>query len=155
MTTRAESFDDPLNPNRSFSLVTADHWSDVTNGLPLTANAFVCLLAWDATERTHEEVYKVAECVLHAGARFICTWGTDCERVHDLIDDAVIGQEGGDIDPIWTTWHDDETLEETIDFVLTTISPAERFTAAEQNVVAVTIASRQYSETIRNTFRSG
>jgi hypothetical protein len=30
---------------------------------------------------------RIAEAFLKQGVRYVCTWGTDCERVHDIFDE--------------------------------------------------------------------
>jgi hypothetical protein len=52
------------------------------------------------------------------GADMIATIGSDCEEVHDRIDDILIGDGSTDEGRfIVTTWHKDETLEDVIEFV--------------------------------------
>jgi hypothetical protein len=44
----------------------------------------------------------------------VCVIGEDCERVHDVIDELVVGDGSSDRPegPITTTWHTNETLTE-------------------------------------------
>ena len=49
---------------------------------------FICLLAWDAAAVAAEEISKVASRLLAAGCVYICAWGSDCSRVHDIFDEA-------------------------------------------------------------------
>jgi hypothetical protein len=58
----------------------------------------------------------VAECI-ESEVQLICVVGADCERVHDVIDDFIVGDgsstKGFDL---VTTWHADETIAEVRDF---------------------------------------
>lgn len=47
----------------------------------------------------------------------ICVVGDDCERVHDIIDELIVGDGSvGRNDSPVTTWHDNETLADVRDF---------------------------------------
>ncbi|MCB0346198.1 MAG: hypothetical protein KDD66_13860, partial [Bdellovibrionales bacterium] len=48
---------------------------------------FVCLLAWDASAVTVDDISNLAVQLLKAGAAYFVCWGPDCERVHDIIDE--------------------------------------------------------------------
>jgi len=52
----------------------------------------------------------VSECV-RSQVRLVCVVGPDCERVHDVIDELIVG-DGSSTDgyDLITTWHTDETI---------------------------------------------
>src|SRR5687767_7300718 len=66
--------------------------------LMLPSSNFACLLAWDARAASDAEIATLARKLLDAGAAYVCTWGPDCERVHDIIDAELIEPDRG-----WTT----------------------------------------------------
>jgi hypothetical protein len=82
--------------------------------------------------------------LLDAGCVYFCCWGPGCERVHDIIDEEdskdglpVVDNES----TIMTTWHDDESLEESVWFALNVASPDDRFFDDCKSVVAVCIGN--------------
>ena len=59
--------------------------------LSLTTPRFVCFIAWDARNASVDEISRVAVCLLRQGAVYVCAWGPNCERVHDIIDEEHVG----------------------------------------------------------------
>ncbi|WP_449240162.1 DUF7684 family protein [Devosia neptuniae] len=58
----------------------------------------------------------VADCI-SSNVRLICVLGPDCERVHDVIDEIIVGDgSGAEGQDITTTWHTDETVAEVREF---------------------------------------
>jgi len=56
--------------------------------------------------------------VLPQGLAYFSTWGPDCERLHDLMDETIVECElaEGTAPFLMTTWHADESLEEALEF---------------------------------------
>tara|TARA_R110002072_G_scaffold302737_1_gene488160 strand:+ start:88 stop:600 length:513 start_codon:yes stop_codon:yes gene_type:complete len=89
---------------------------------------FVCLLVWDAATESVEQISRVAEHLLESGCVYVCAWGTGCERVHDIFDETIVGdgtQESPDAFHVFTSWHDDEPLDDAIWFFLRSAFPDE------------------------------
>ena len=62
----------------------------------------------------HDELLKD---LINAKVHLFCTVGKDCELWHDIMDEIIVGD--GTVEnnfDMVTTWHNDETLEEVIDF---------------------------------------
>ena len=59
--------------------------------LSLTTPQFVCLIAWDVRSVSVDEISRVAVGLLRQGAVYVCAWGPDCERVHNIVDEAHVG----------------------------------------------------------------
>ncbi|MDP9225010.1 MAG: hypothetical protein M3P18_14420, partial [Actinomycetota bacterium] len=58
------------------------------------------------------------------GCEYVCAWGTDCGRVHDLFDDAYVGLTTYSSPPLMiSTSHADETLPEALYFALSRAFP--------------------------------
>lgn len=96
----------------------------ISTSLKVSAQHFVCLLAWDCEQETVDEISRVAEVLLGSGCVYFCTWGGGCERVHDIIDEII----SADPDPasdsnVMTTWHDNETLDDALWFFLRCTNP--------------------------------
>ncbi len=76
---------------------------------------FVVAVVASATDVSAGEIDDFAEALLEQGAAYVCAWGPDCERVHDIFDEAFVGSEGlGREQFVMTTWHDGEVLEEAL-----------------------------------------
>jgi hypothetical protein len=75
---------------------------------------FVLLLATDATKLSDEQILRAAEQIIPAGLTYLCAWGPDCERVHDLFDRIKWPYEETTQNPlqklIMTSWHAKESL---------------------------------------------
>ena len=115
----------------------------------LGSKHFGCLLIWDATSATADDIYRVAEPLIRAGCVYFVCWGPDCEWVHDTIDE---------LDPyfesskgvIMTTWHNEQPLEETIWFFLNTMWPDAAFENSFEASVAVVIGSNEWASRVRD-----
>ena len=71
---------------------------------------------------------RAAQALVREGARYVCTWGTDCEAWHDAVDlaEALLNREAGvagDDDCsrqdgifVMTTWHAWDPLEDAMHF---------------------------------------
>jgi len=73
----------------------------------------------DAIDLPTDNLAEVAAAALDAGLAYVCAWGPDCARVHDVFDDVIIEREiesGGGDDTIMTTLHSSESLEEAASF---------------------------------------
>lgn len=68
------------------------------------------------------------EHVLAQGAVYVAAWGPECETVHDVFDETIVGPlgEGGGTEDtvVLTTWHPDESLEDALAFFLGPAYPA-------------------------------
>jgi hypothetical protein len=88
------------------------------------ARNHVLFLAVDATGVDDETIATFADQALAQGAAYVCIWGPDCERVHDIFD-RTIGGQGSDEDDdlVTTTWHADDTLDEALWFAVFVACP--------------------------------
>ena len=59
---------------------------------------------------------QFVENCLRDHVELIAVVGDGCEAVHDLIDEIVVDDGSDESRFIMTTWHDDESLEETLEF---------------------------------------
>jgi len=77
--------------------------------------------------------------LLRQGCVFACAWGRDCEKVHDAIDYAAIEADAlaGSDDVVLTTWHTDESLDETLYFAVFSAWAAASYESTTQAVVAI------------------
>ena len=121
--------------------------------LSLASSGFVCLIAWDARSATLDEITEFARRLLQAGVVFVCAWGPDCERVHDIVD----AEREGSTPPsavdrvVMTTSHDNESLAEALRFALVAW-PHEGYEEHCRSTLGVAIGSPSWAAEIRNAF---
>lgn len=89
--------------------------------------SWVLLLAADTFRFSVDEMSDLASAALDADVAYVCTWGPDCERMHDAIDEviairAVMENKTAEFH-VMTTWHDDDTLADTLDFAFRSAMP--------------------------------
>ena len=127
---------------------------DLPRELSVSTARFVCLIAWDAQAAGTEQISAVARRLLDGGAVYVCAWGPDCERVHDIIDEQHVGlvPKSTVRSVVMTTWHDDESLEETLGFVLTAAIPDEAYAEECGSTLGISIGSSQWAAEIRRAF---
>ena len=125
---------------------------DAPEALALQGSFFGCLLAWDATHTTDESILTLARRLLTAGCVYICCWGPDCERVHDLIDQAHCDLNPSTGSVVMTTSHAEESLTEALWFLLNVAWPDPAFEDGCGSSVGIAIASGQWAAEIRAAF---
>lgn len=121
------------------------------SGLELPGESFVLLLACDAREIADGALTGFANSMIGRGIAYLCAWGPDCERVHDLFDLALVRREieGGRERPhVMTTWHSDESLDEALWFMMFSAYPDEAFADTCGVDLAVSVASDEWGEHI-------
>lgn len=82
---------------------------------------------------------------------YFCSWGPDCERLHDIVDEVLVGDDIGEQkfagpqsgDVIMTTWHAKHRLEDAIDFFATCAVPTDGF-APDSDFRVVTCVSNEH-----------
>ena len=117
--------------------------SDLELSLQLGSNRFICLIAWDATEVSSNDIGAFIGALLDQGAVYFCCWGPGCERVHDIADEEVQvkGVEKHTDSVIMTTWHENEELAEALEFSLQAAEPDEAFASGCAAVLAISVGS--------------
>lgn len=127
---------------------------DVPDRIALSSSRFVCLIAWDASQSSVEDMVRVARKVLDSGAVYVSAWGSGCERVHDIFDEVVVesGLSEDDDSVVMTTWHDDEPLSEAIWFVLRNTWPAAGYQEGCDATLGLSIGSPTSAKEIRSAF---
>ncbi len=117
---------------------------------------FACLLAWDTRTCNDEAILAAANHLLDRGLVYFCAWGPDCERVHDLVDRAIVLRELRDNReyPIMTTWHQDETLTDALWFFLNAAYPDESFEATFKSRLAISVGNHEWAREIQTQLGS-
>ena len=112
---------------------------------------FIACLAIDGTEATDVEIKTIALDLMRAGCTYICCWGPDSERVHELID-----QEDAELHPAgpWnrTTWQNDVPLAEALWFSINSAWPDTKFEEATHAVVGISFNHPEWFEEITEAY---
>jgi hypothetical protein len=128
-------------------------WPAVIN---IPSVRFRMFVAVDATGVTADLIGEFVHAALSQGMVYLCAWGSDCERVHDVADEVIVADSIGERrfvqseerDTIMTTWHD-ETLDEALDFFANWSIPSGRFEAGSDYWLAVIVGNPEWAATIR------
>ena len=134
------------------ALPAALDWSD------LHQQKFVCLCVMDASLVSNDALGAFCSQLVDRGCAYFCVWGPDCERVHDIMDARVVGDNPPetDIGCLMTTWHARESLAEAIDFFLTCTVPDEEYAPAGCPFgLAVVIGSPDWATEVEQHLRRG
>jgi hypothetical protein len=126
--------------------------------LALPANRFALFLAADTSGIPVNEIYDPLEALQRSGLVYLCCWGPDCERVHDLADEAQVQLElAGELSSegvIMTTWHADESLASALWFFTSSAQPDERYTEGCDSAIAVVVNNASWSESVMRYLRN-
>ena len=109
----------------------------------------------DARAIASEKIGHAAAALLTRGLASLCTWGPDCERVHDIFDEVEVernlDRETDDV--IMTTWHAKDTLEEALRYFVHVAFPADGYLKECRDWIVAPIASREWEKEIRRAMR--
>jgi hypothetical protein len=85
----------------------------------LPAKPLILFIAGDFSALSPDDIGRTAEKFLDKGLRYLCAWGPDCKRVHDIFDEVYVGDGN---EPykfnLMTTWHADDSFGEALWFFL-------------------------------------
>jgi hypothetical protein len=82
-----------------------------------TANVTKIILHCPIEDRS--TLPELVETWITRGISLIAIHGEECESVHDLVDELIVGDGSNDGRFIVTTWHENEPLEDVIQFAET------------------------------------
>lgn len=119
---------------------------------------FVTLLVWNADGQSSETVAVVLEELFARGASYLCAWGSDCERVHDIADeaDAYPSDVASPDEAVrMTTWHAGEELGETVDFFLRYTEPDAFYTRSTKASLVLCIGPEDLAAKTHQLLRDG
>ena len=116
-------------PEKVFYLCSANSMENLADTTTLSTANFGLFVAMNANGVADDSILRGAKKLFSRGLACLCTWGPDCERVHNLFDVAArdINSElsGGDV--IMTTWHSGVSMEEALWFFVHTAFVTEKF----------------------------
>jgi len=64
-----------------------------------------------------EQRARITSDIVESRCQYALTFGHDCELWHDLIDETCVGDGTTDERFLMTTWHDDEPIDDVVDFL--------------------------------------
>jgi hypothetical protein len=128
----------------------------------LPSNRFRLFVAADITDVSVDAITEFASAALSRGMVYLCAWGRDCERFHDVVDEVVVEDELGERrfvgptanDAVMTTWHENETLEEALDFFTTLAVPTDGFAADSTFRLVICLENPDWAETATRVLQS-
>lgn len=136
---------------RDLFLLSASRISDVPPTLNLSSKYFGVLLACDALNIGDDIIVNLARSLIAEGMRYFCSWGTDCERVHDLVDSVIVENDPDETEDsvIITLWFEDKSLDEALWQFLYVAFPANDFANECHADLAIVIGNNEWSERAR------
>jgi hypothetical protein len=130
--------------------------------IPSQCRRFRLFVAADIGDVSVEAISEFASAALSRGMVYFCAWGRDCERLHDIVDDAIAADDLGERrfvgptpnDVVMTTWHKDESLEEALDFFSISAVPTDGFAANSNFRLAICVGNPEWARTATRVLQS-
>lgn len=120
----------------------------------LSGEKFVCLCALNSSSISGEELSVFCARLISLGCAYFCVWGLGCQRVHDIMDELVIGSSPSETDrgSLITTWHPTESLAEAAEFFVACTVPDEEYAPNGCRFgLAITIGSSDWAAEIQRS----
>ena len=129
------------------------------SSLELPSKHFRLFVAADTTRVTTDELSDFAKAALNAGMVYFCAWGSGCERFHDIVDWAVVEDDLGERrfagstsnDTVMTTWHEDDSLEEALDFFARLAIPSDGYASGSSYWLALSVGNPEWAAIAPNS----
>ena len=102
-----------------------------------------------------DKYFEKASELIKSGLAYFCTWGNECEKIHDIIDEEVVSlelkqtEDTDDENVIMTTWHKNESLKEALWFFLMNTSPTEKYYSECKNSLVLLIGNSVETDNIK------
>jgi hypothetical protein len=121
--------------------------------LKIPSKRFRLFVAANVTNVSAETVSDFALAALNEGMVYFCSWGPDCERLHDIVDKIVVEDDNGEqrfAGPniggvIMTTWHAKDSLEDAIDFFATCAAPTDGLASESDFRLVICVANHLWA----------
>ena len=121
--------------------------------LEIPTKRFRLFVAANITDVSTQTVSDFALAALNQGMVYFCSWGPDCERFHDIVDEVLVEDDIGErkfagpnaSDVIMTTWHAKDSLEDAIDFFATSAAPTEGFAPDSDFRLVICVANQPWA----------
>jgi hypothetical protein len=130
--------------------------------LQIPSKRFRLLVAADTSQLSVQTISDFALASLEHGMVYFCSLGPGCERFHDIVDEVVVeddlgeqkfsGSKPGDV--IMTTSHEDEPLEEALEFLALFSVPTEGFQPDSDFRLVICVGNPDWAPTASNYLQS-
>jgi hypothetical protein len=130
--------------------------------LNIPSKRFRLFVAANIADVSTQMVSDFALAALNQGMVYFCSWGPDCERFHDIVDEVLMehdidkqkfaGPNSSDI--IMTTWHEKDSLEDAIDFFATCAVPTDGFASVSDFRLVICVANQQWAAQANKSLQS-
>lgn len=151
----------PDMPAKTIYLTACNSISDLRNQIEPVSKYFGLLLAMDAREMDVSTIFDVGTQLLARGLVYLCAWGPDCQRVHDIFDEAIVERElEGKASPeisngtVMTTWHSKETFKGALSFFVHSAFATESYEHECKQWVIATIGNSEWEQEVRMSISS-
>ena len=138
--------------DRKLFLLEVSSTGEIPKRLLVTSPHFAVLVLADGAALSNKQIGHLASTLIDSGAVYLSTWGVDCERMHDLFDEVLIGDGTGDQEAIITTWHD-EPLDDALFSFLRTTSPAEEYSGSCRSSIVVIVGMPNVRASVRRVLQ--
>lgn len=138
-------------PARQLFLCPCASIDELEEKLKPSSTYFGLLLAMDASKIDSKTIGDAADRILAGGLVYLCAWGSDCERVHDIFDESAldINDELTGDDVIMTTSHKDEPLREAVWYFVHAAFPTESFWRQCTDWIIAPVGNHEWEKQIR------
>jgi hypothetical protein len=139
-------------PEKVFYLCPADSIENLRDKTSCSTANFGLFVAMNATGVADDSILQGAKKLLSKGLACLCTWGPDCERVHDLFDIAArdVNSELSGDDVIMTTWHSSESMEDALWFFVHSAFVTQEFEMTCKDWIIAPISNPEWEQLIRS-----
>jgi hypothetical protein len=130
--------------------------------LEIPSTRFRLFVAANTTDASTKALSDFALAALNQGMVYFCSWGPDCERFHDIVDEVVVEDDIGaqkfagpnSRDTVMTTWHAKDSLEDAIDFFATCAVPTDGFAPDSDFRLVICVANQQWAARANKSLQS-
>jgi hypothetical protein len=130
--------------------------------LNMPTKRFRLFVAADVTELSADALADFGRAARRNGMVYFCAWGHDCEKFHDIVDEVIANDYAAERkfagptakDAVMTTWHDNETLEEALDYFSTLARPTEGLVPNSSYRVAICVGNPAWAAKAKKCLES-
>jgi hypothetical protein len=136
---------------RPIYLLNVPKFDDLVNAFETNGEYFGLFVVSDSSRVSIDSISDVAESALRSGLVYLCAWGPDCERVHDIFDEVIVGENPNETEKsvIMTSWHAKDSLDEALWFFLHTAFPADDYIDETKVEIVAVVGNEEWADQIR------
>jgi hypothetical protein len=143
----------PDRPRRDVYLCSSETIESLVTQVVPSSRHFGLFVALDARSLDANKIAQLAGYLLEKGLVYLCAWGPDCERVHDIFDEVAVQRDPEQNEPvIMTTWHSDETLQEALCFFVNSAFPDDAYERTCNEWIVSPIGHPEWGQIVRAQF---